>query len=164
MSVVVTTGKFCSSGRDHRHGNAQGRGRGTGEHACQDRMRLQVTVGGRGRYGVRAILGPGRGARADQIPWDVVAGQAPMFLQLFFGPGQRVAVHDGPEHMPKLGLRRQLAELAFLGGEAVGVRPAPASASASVVSAARYSLLHRVQAGEKLAALLQGWRRPAPGR
>ena len=84
-------------------------------------MLLKVTVSGRGRYGVRAILSPGRRAGADHIPWDVVAAQAPVFLQLLLGAHERVAVHDGPERLSKLGLHRQLAELAFLGGEAVTV-------------------------------------------
>ena len=44
-----------------------------------------------------------------------------MLLQLLLGSSQRVAVHDGPERLSKLGLRRQLAELAFLAGEAVNI-------------------------------------------
>ena len=117
-------------------------------------MLLQVTVGGRGRDGVRAILGPGRGARSDQIPRDVVAAQATMFLQLLFGPGQRVAGHRGPVHHSKLGLRRELAELAFLGGEPVGVRPGRVGFFLGRESRAVF-LLHGVQAGEKLTALFQ---------
>ena len=81
-------------------------------------MLLHVAVGGRGGYGVRAMFGLGRGARADHIPRDVVAGQAPMFLQLLLGPGQRVAGHHGPEHMPQLGLPRELAEFTLFAGEA----------------------------------------------
>ena len=45
-----------------------------------------------------------------------------MFLQLLLGSSQRVAVHDGPERLSKLGLRRQLAELALLSGQSVRVR------------------------------------------
>ena len=135
----------------------------TGEHAGQDRMLLQVTVGGRGRYGVRAILGPGRGARANQIPGNVVAAEAPMFLQLLFGPGQRVAAHDGPEHMPKLGLRRELAEFAFLGGENRS-RPAGRVGFFLGREGRAKFLLDGGQTGEKLAALFQAAVGPVPGR
>ena len=38
-----------------------------------------------------------------------------------FGAGEGVAVHDAAECLPKFGLRLQLPELAFLGGEAVRV-------------------------------------------
>ena len=115
----------------------------------------QVTVGGRGRYGVRAILGPGHGARADHIPRDVVAGKATMLLQLLFGPDQRVAVHDGPERLSKLGLRRQLAEFAFLGGEAVRVRRGRRCFFLGRERRAEFRL-DGVQTGEELAPLCKG--------
>ena len=78
-----------------------------------------------------------------------------MFLQLLFGPDQRVAVHDGPENMPKLCLRRELAEFAFLGGEAVRVRRGRRCFFLGREGRAEFRL-DGVQTGKKLAALFEG--------
>ena len=96
-------GKILLAGRDHGHCHAQRRRRRPGEHARHDRVLLKVRVCRRAGYRVDAFLGAGRRARADQIPRDMMARQAPVLLQFLLGAGQRVAVHDGPEGEPQFG-------------------------------------------------------------
>ena len=84
-----------------------------------------------------------------------MAGKAPVLLQLLFGAHERVAAHHGPEHMPKLGPRRELAKFAFLGGEAVNVGSAGLGLGLGREHAPVFAL-HGVEAAEKLAALLKG--------
>ena len=87
-----------------------------------------------------------------------------MFLQLLFGPGELVAVHHAAERLPEFGAGFELAELAFLGGESVRVRPRPRRPGLHQRPPCAIRTLNGVEVAEKLAPLLNARCRPAPGR
>ena len=109
MSVVVTTGKFCwpvgTIGIATPRVAVAERANTRARIGCC----LQVTVGGRGGYGVRAIFGAGARCAGRSYPTGCCGRTGPdVPATPFSAPGQRVAGHHGPEHMAKLGLRREL--------------------------------------------------------
>ena len=68
------------------------------------------------------MLGTLDRAGRDHIPRQIMTGEAPVFLQLLRGAGQRLPVHDRVEGVPQFGPRLQRPECAFLGSDAVRVR------------------------------------------
>ena len=146
--MVVTDRKILLAGRNLRHLHAKRRRRGPREHAADDAVLLQVRVARRGRNRIDAMLGTLDRAGRDHIPRQIMTGEAPVFLQLLRGAGQRFAVHDSMEGVAQFGPRLQRPECAFLGSDA-RARPAGSPPPhASSVSAARYSDLGRIELTE----------------